>query len=274
MIRHGALRAHDAIRPRDGPPKKERDRLLQSTIVAAVRELGRGWEYRVYEQRDGRVLKIPRSAMDRACRVLSTAYHDGKIPAAHELTAQVLKKPGTISNLAFLMDRFARVPRRYVALLGNPVALGGGRYTQDLVTPLGIYLKKHALWDKRPVILEYATLIRRLWEIGLADCGCGFPWNCGVDSQGSVIQMDVTELTWNEQAVRNCVHRRTWLRDGLWRDNADVFATVKPDLDRRLSMRSFESLWRRSLPADDGPSWGSEAVPIETHDACPIAETP
>jgi hypothetical protein len=263
---------------RSGPEpvvrKRERGFGRRRTIVAAVRELGRGWEYRVYEQRDGRALKIPRGPMDRACRVLSTAYHDGKIPAAHELAAQVLKAPGTISNLEFLMDRLARVPRRFIALLGNPVALGRGRYTQDLVTPLGIYLKEHAPRDNRLVVLEYAALVRQLWEIGLADSGCGFPWNCGVDSQGSVIQMDVTELTWNEQAVRDSVYRRTWLRDGFWRERADTLAIVKSDLDQGLSMRSFEALWCRSLRTDGGLLWRPEAVPIETHDASAVPETP
>src|SRR5688500_3960991 len=94
---------------------------------------GSGLQYSVFDLRNGRVLKVPRSFPAQFWRLIRVKRPRSRA-AIIDILERVRRQKGLIAtsfaNLESIMPRMDR------GLVGNPELLSGGCYTQDKATPL------------------------------------------------------------------------------------------------------------------------------------------
>lgn len=172
-----------------------------------MKQLGKGWEYRVYEWDDTKVLKIPRSFADQFCRIVASSFRDGSFPSLRVFWAQVTKSTVLDDRLRDSM----RAMEDSLGLLGNPTRLGGGAYLQDKVTSMKDYLQSSNREQRSRLWKDYCELVIKLWNRGIGDPGYNMCMNCGVYPDGTIIQLDVTSLSLHRE------YSQRFLRVGGWR---------------------------------------------------------
>ncbi len=209
-------------------------------------EIGRGWEYRVYDYGDDRVIKIPRSLPDQACRIVSWSLKRRRLPNWTDAWLQARRKRVLTVRaseiLCAMTKNFAKAPD----LLGTPEILASGSYTQERVIPISQYVPTHDRAHCRTVLAKYVLLTMKLWSLGFADIGYNIFDNCGVRQDGSLIQMDITSLEQNGVTVEASIERRAWQQWETWPDWGDC-GTCSEWLDYaglRFTLEAFQKTWR------------------------------
>ncbi len=215
----------------------------------SMRELGRGWEYRVYDLGKGRVLKIPRTIPDQVCRIASWSVMQRRLPSWREVWLQARRKQVSEVKLREIVRVISTRSFEALCLVGNPEVLADGRYTQEQVTPVADYVRTHSQRECRAIISRYAGLVVELWGLGLGDCGFNVFMNCGVRSDESVMQMDITSLTQDVVEIQRSINRRAWNGWTLWHDWPDDKTRSEwlSHADRHFSLGTFQKAWREAM---------------------------
>jgi hypothetical protein len=151
-------------------------------------------------------------------------------------------KARTMQSLDFVSRRLKSSPPPYAQLLGNFTILRDGQYTQDKVTPITWYLSNSTPDKCLAAVWGYVGLVHSLWRLGLSDRDLAI-WNCGVDGDGTVVQVDITSLTGDRVLARDSVLRKPWLSAERWTSRATLLDACRNDLEKWLSVRRLDELW-------------------------------
>ena len=204
-------------------------------------QLGSGLEYKVFDQLDGRVLKIRRAIPSRVLRSLVHSLRARDLARWPRVVRILLPDtngvPGLVACLATMSARSRK-------LFGNIDIVRGNDYTQDKVVPLRDYLEGHSFEESVAVAHGYVTLIRSLWSLGIGDPYYNFLWNSGVYADGTVIQLDVADLVTNEAVLSGSTQRQVWLRTGMAgiADEA-LRAEFERIFNEGLTFEEFKARW-------------------------------
>jgi hypothetical protein len=148
------------------------------------------------------------------------------------------------------------------ALVGNAV-LAGDRILQDRVMPLGDCLARGD--DPRALIDLYINSIHATWGEGFAETSFNFTVNHGLDAEGRVIVLDVGELTFDREEVRQLIDASFWMGAfSIQSLSQEIREYALRSMNARLTRAHLRAIWRDSEPvyriptADDRPAVSRE----------------
>ncbi len=176
--------------------------------VKTMRRLGKGWQYVVYENGNGRVLKRPRHFLSLFISVLLAPASARPLQSHSALRETRHLRTTALEAVKALSCRMANIDTRIV---GNPIFFADGSYEQDRVMVVDTYLSTHSTSENRKIIDKYIELQMLCWEYGFADPGFDFAVNNGIDREGCVVQIDLGELMFSIGRIADAVRGQFWL---------------------------------------------------------------
>ena len=211
-------------------------------------QIGRGWQYRVYDAGQGRVVKIYQNDFDRFVKFFFSRDSGSE---RYNLKCSLRKvrefNEWTRQSIMDLKKNLALIPP---PLLGNPVFKGELNYEQDAATPLGKYIATHSLEENKKIIQGYAVMILELWKYGLSDGYYNFMLNCGVDKEGRVIQLDLGDFIFEREVIETHISFKMWIT------HSDSYYTMKEgelkefykdEMNRLLTLDNLDKNWRSAI---------------------------
>ena len=193
-----------------------------------MEKIGEGWQYAVYDMRNGRVLKkfhsLPMAYWVIGKDVFASSDH------------QLASVPSFVRSMKEkARESFAALKRCSVPdeLIGNPHFLNGLDYEQDKVTPLGGLLSSASIRDQKGQIDRFIDFCKVLYGYGLIDKSFNITKNFGVMGQ-AVILTDIGELFDDKEIIERQIIKRAWTKayvtDGI--SDAEVRAYFIAQMDK------------------------------------------
>lgn len=212
-----------------------------------MKQIGKGLQYRVYDLKNGRVRKVRASPIESYLRVLLSKSPRRFRPfqSMREVDRVFRARVNSIQSLKKIIG-----DPGLGMLLGHPVFLGGTDYEQDFCITLGRYVSSHAVNENKRILAEYIALIIKLWGYGLSDEGFNFSFNNGVDRYGTVILLDLGELTFERKDIECAIRQRKWLGQLSYISLQDQTLAdfYKDEMDRAVTLETLQKHWRVLAP--------------------------
>lgn len=201
-------------------------------------QIGEGLQYRVYALDETRVLKRPKSRLDKMITLHRWGHHN---PLNNWSRIKQVDQAWHRS-LDGLGKRLSAVD---LATLGDPEFSENGVYAQDRAKPVGHFLPGRREDQTRAAINALADAMIALWRAGIADKGYNFGRNWVRREDGSVFLADLGELVYDPAAIARGVERRDWSTAWSMRAVADARQreTITHCLNDRLTPDVFASNW-------------------------------
>jgi hypothetical protein len=206
--------------------------------------LATGAQYKVFDLQNGRVKKQLLSRKESQA-VIASWYAPDPIPVEVQAVAydQIARK--TSQRIRRLLSTHPELSK----LLGDPIFETETTYTQIKVQPLMVAFKKRTLMQNRQLIEDFAKIIVRLWQFGIADTIYNCAVNYGVDAVGKIIFLDFGEVRFTKQAVRTDIVTKKWLQSHSYRKA--IPETLKSyyaeALDKHLTIEVLNKVWKKIL---------------------------
>jgi hypothetical protein len=205
---------------------------------------GSGAQFHVFDLRDGRVLKIPRSLPSRIGRLMLR-----RPPLTRTILGGIVfeaRKQDQYIDVAF-RDLGSILPEIDRRLIGNPAFFAGRCYSQDKAMPLRQAFAQTAEGGRRRLLDLYIDAVIESWRNGFCEISFDFLYNCGIDGDGRVIFLDLAGISVVQRRVLRFVARRDWLltssyirlvRSSL--DNAGHFIAAT---EKAFTAANLRALW-------------------------------
>ena len=209
-------------------------------------QIGCGLEYRVYDHSAGRVLKVRRGIPDRILASFLYSARSGALGGWPRIARKLLPLTNEVPGL---VSRLAKKPAEIRKLLGHIELVRGNNYTQDLITPLRDYFAAHSFEENVAVVERYIEMTKSLWSLGVGDPYYSLLWNAGVYADGSVTQIDVSDLTTEASAVNESVRQQIWLLTAMPCIEDERFRVECIRLlNAGLTQTAFLEAWPQEMP--------------------------
>lgn len=215
---------------------------MQDAKGRKLEKLGSGEEVNVFRLNDYRVLKSPLTREQKRC-LLKHRYPNK--------TASAIEKRILHGEKQLLYSQ--RNLKKYVLktapeLIGNPVFLGGGAYTQDLAVVMEDYIRSHTYEEDKSILRQYLRCVLKQWRFGFYRVVANFTIDYGVDKKGNVLILDLGELTFSKAKVANWIKKRTWLLNWSYINLKDerlkkYYAAM---MNSKLTLKVLNRLWKQN----------------------------
>ncbi len=212
-----------------------------------MKYIGSGWQYRVYDLGNGRVLKIEQTP-------LRQFFVIGK----DTIRRVYLWPPAIMRNVrsAIAITRHSReglLERAYIPgyLLGNPEFFSDGSYSQDKVQLIEEILVGASESEVRAVFERYADLFLECWRYGFSDTIFNFMYNNGIDSGKRIVQIDIGELTFSLSKMDELIREKKWLKQNSY---ARRLSTAHQKIFREITeekwtLKVLNTTWGMLVPS-------------------------
>ena len=172
--------------------------------------IGKAWQYTVYDLGNGRVHKKFHSYKESFEIIRRDWWF------AFWMASNLAKEMRTnaIKSLDFL-DKFLNQNPEYEFLFGNFKRISEFDIEQDKVIPLKVYFENHSIEENKIVIDKFVELNRLFFKHGFMDKALKVGENFGINEAGQVILMDIGEIWFDKNNVRQQVEKRVW-RSRYW----------------------------------------------------------
>ncbi|MDD2786061.1 MAG: hypothetical protein PHS79_04195 [Patescibacteria group bacterium] len=211
-------------------------------------KIGDGLQYNVYDLKNGRVLKIPKTTRERIATLKRWQGMKRHSKSDLDRTVKRAKKAGKLTN-----NVAKKIAQRLNAidgeLFGNPEFSQRAMYTQDKVMTLGEYILHHNSGQNRRILHRYAKSIIRAWEYGLGETVFNFSINSGINKKGKVIFIDLGEFTFNKARIRRIINTRRWLKSWSFTSMTDLKLKkhYQKVMEKELTLETLEKNWKNKL---------------------------
>ncbi|MFT6361405.1 MAG: hypothetical protein ACJA2Z_000393 [Candidatus Paceibacteria bacterium] len=172
-----------------------------------MRKLGQGWQVTVHEYTDTVVYKKPHTSFFVAAKSILKDY-----PSIVLKPHKLLK---FVKNLrAQQLNSLTQISLRHdiSTHLGDPVIEKSGTYYQNKVIPMNQYIKGISKNDFETLVVDYADFVKYLSREGVLDKSCNFLKNFGINNNGDPVLIDLGELYFDAQEIREQIKRKPWAR--------------------------------------------------------------
>lgn len=184
--------------------------------------LGRGWQYSVYENGNGRVIKKYNNKVVAFWVMFWACFPFRQHPLR------------SLPNYYRLCREFAQhslelVKKSHIEpeLLGNPTIHDDLSYEQDRAIPLETYFSTCSYSEGCVIIDEFVLLQQKLIKYGLFDKSANIGKNFGLDAAGRVIMIDLGELLSDPEKIQKQIAGKPWLKhyvlDGIGRRDLEEY---------------------------------------------------
>lgn len=211
------------------------------------REIGRGWQFSVYDLGNGRVLKKKYSNFERFSLIKEKQIKKGKPYSALQILFSILQ----VNKMARHSNNYVRKlsAKFNLSFLGNPLFDKSGGYEQDKVLLLENALNGCSLDDGKKLFDQYTSLIHQTWKYGFSDIMFNFLENNGMDRNGKIIQSDFGEITFNKNEVLENIKNKRWLKSNhfIKFPGGELKEYYKFIMEREITPKSLDNFWRYNL---------------------------
>lgn len=210
--------------------------------------LAGGLQYNVYDLKNGRVLKKPKTKSERIA--LLKKWQDKK-----EFTVREIKKIKEEADMASeLTSRLSetmeeRLWKVDIELFGNPKFVKKSIYTQDKVITLGDFLLRYNLKQGRRILRGYAKSVAKAWRYGFGENVFNFSINSGVNKKGRVIFIDISEFELNKNRVKRIIAQKRWLKSWSYKNLSDsrLKNYYQVIINKELTLKKLDENWKMDL---------------------------
>lgn len=204
-------------------------------------KIGGGWQYNVYDLGNGRVRKVEKTFFQKLCTE-PTLYGFFRYLWINAVSIRDLDRviKHSVENLR---NNLATVDP---ALIGNPLFIGDHTYEQDKVISFGDMIKmSHDKASQRKLVESYMRNIIFCWQYGFSDMTFNFLSNNGVNSKGEVILIDLGELEWDKENVREFIRNKKWEHQNSFShvDDPELKAYIQEQFDTMITLQNLERFW-------------------------------
>ncbi|MFA6161362.1 MAG: hypothetical protein WCT54_00900 [Patescibacteria group bacterium] len=215
-------------------------------VSAKLKKIGDGLQYNIYDLKNGRVLKKPKTTRER---IAILKRWQGKKKYSKSDMDRIVKhaeKTGELTN-----NVAKKIAQRLNAidgeLFGSPEFSQHAKYTQDKVMTLGEYILHHNSGQNRRILHRYAKSIIRAWEYGLGETVFNFSVNSGIDKKDEIIFIDLGEFTSDRIRVRQMIKIRRWLKSWSYTSMTDLKLKkhYQKVMESTLTLEALEKNWRQ-----------------------------
>lgn len=205
-------------------------------------KIGQGWQYKVYDLGNGRVIKKPYSVVEQFLFIRKDQKHKGKPITLSENLSQV-KKVNRLAKEA--CKGIQRLDSHSMSLLGNPVFIGNVTYEQDKVIPLKIFFETCTINEGKRIFDAYVVLIKSCWRLGFSEITFNFLGNVGITSNGVLVLHDFGELHFKREQALSQVRKKKWLDKTCYLtfpegELKNYYAMI---MQRDLTEEALQELW-------------------------------
>jgi hypothetical protein len=212
-----------------------------------MREIGKGFQYHVYDAGKGRVVKIHQNNLERFVETFFSRDSGERYNLKSSLRTVRELNEWSRQSIMELKKKLALIPP---PLLGNPVFKGGVNYEQDAATPLGKYIATHSLEENKKIIQGYAIMILELWKYGLSDGNYNFMFNSGVDKEGRVIQLDLGDFIFEREVIEKHISFKMWIThsDSYYTmSEGELREFYEDEMNRLVTLENLDKTWRSAI---------------------------
>ena len=211
-----------------------------------MKTVGVGYQYRVYDLRNGRVLKKRVTFFETFLRFFLWSSKKFFFVNILERVRCIEK----ITNLSIegLKKKLYDID---TTIIGNPCFIDDLNYEQDKVIVVQDFLKTHSMQENRKIIDGYIENVLSVWCDGYSDATFQLTRNYGVNHCGRIILIDIGELAFSKKEVAEHIRERVWLKKEFYKDIKDTLlqSYYKEMMDRYITLENLEAHWgiNRSL---------------------------
>lgn len=170
-----------------------------------MKKIGWGWQVSTYEYSETLVYKKMHSFRGSLLAILRTSPVMIFLPKRLVSWARHLKDR-QLDSLQYIRSR-----TDLWHLIGRPVIESEGNYYQDKAIPLKEYFKLLPREGMNNLIDDFVTLSHELFQKGFIDKSFNILKNFGMYKE-KIILMDIGELFYDENEVREQVKKRPWTK--------------------------------------------------------------
>ncbi len=204
-----------------------------------MNKIAQGLQYTVYDMGNRRVLKIKTTLFEKV-RILRSWNIRNPITIIRCVFEAYLITYTSIQGLKF-------VKNIDWSMFGNPTFFGLN-YEQDKVTTLSDFFSSHTISENKLIIDALIVHIHNQWKYGMADTVYNFTVNNGVDASGSVILIDLGELTFDKEVVRTHITKKKWLTQWSFGqlEGGELKEYIEKSFASRLTIELLDVYWNKS----------------------------
>jgi hypothetical protein len=198
-----------------------------------MKKIGQGWQFNVYKK-GRKVIKTPTSKYQIKLRLLLWAPSYLLRPL--KLEAETKRREKEREKV------LQEIKKRKVksSLLAN-LSIHGDKIEQDIVRPLGKYLREYKTAKKR--IDDYIDFIFDCWRNGFSERTYNLTINNGINSGGEIVLMDFGEITFKKSDVEREIKSKKWCNS--WSFKKDLTKKVRQYYEKQMKENLTISNLRR-----------------------------
>ncbi len=168
-------------------------------------QLGRGWQYTVYDMGNGRVLKRANTRSVAYMRMVRDFLWTApwRICSMSHYFNKAREEAMTSMSV---LDAHA-ISRAWLAF---PVREGEMDYTQDKVSPLRTIFPRLSQQEGEGLIDRFVQFNRALIQFSYVDRTFQITENYGLDKDGNIVLMDLGEIAATPEAIARAIADRPW----------------------------------------------------------------
>ncbi len=210
-------------------------------------EIGRGWQFAVYDLGDNRVLKKRYSNFEKFSLIKEKQIRKGNPYSLMQILISILR----VNNLANDSNKYVRKlsAKFNLSFLENPLFDRFGGYEQDKILLLEEIFRDCSLDYGKKLLDQYASLIHETWKFGFSDIRFNFLENNGININGKLIQSGFGEITLNKNQALDNLKNRKWLKANcfLTFPEGELKKYYASIMEREITPKSLDGLWRYNL---------------------------
>jgi hypothetical protein len=203
-----------------------------------MKKIGQGLQFNVYEKGD-KVIKTPTSKFQIKLKLL--LWTPSYLLKISELEKEAER---TIKEREEVLQEIKK--RKFKPSLLANLVFRENEIEQDIVTPLGQYLKDYEI--ARGKIDEYIKFIFDCWRSGFSERTYNLTINNGINSNEEIVLMDFGEITFRKSDVERAIKIKRWRRS--WSFKRDLKKEIRDYYDgqmrERLTLSNLNKYWKET----------------------------
>jgi hypothetical protein len=212
-----------------------------------MKKIGHGVQYNTYDLENGRVRKVETNILEKITRFHKIAPKYRVYPnLIHNIKTGIGAYKKTRDSMIGLRKHLSRIDG---SLLGNPTLINSTDYEQDKVIPLGEKISSSKMEEQKELIDKYIQNLLTGWEYGFSDTVFNFTINSGVTSGGDVILIDLGELVWDKEPIKQLVKNKHWEKRSSFNklESAELKIYLQKKFNESVTELTLDKLWASKL---------------------------
>jgi hypothetical protein len=213
-------------------------------------KINAGWQYRVYNYDDKRVLKEPHNWVSRLKIIYDQNGKFHKHPLLSTAKSFYYSTRDLRSSTNSIHKNWQRLP---LELFANPTFLSYYVYTQDKVMPFSTYLRNHSREQNQSAINKIVELIHTCWRHGFGDTSYQYHINYGINDEGNAVLFDFGEIQFEKDCIAYNIQNKRWKTQWhhMQMKDEELKLHIEAAFDENITLQKLEDLWCQKRNANN-----------------------